>query len=173
VTRKVVYVLSAAYLGLLFSMAFWALAPAAAGWKPVLIVGGSMMPLIERGDVVVASPVTDPATLVAGQVVVMDRPGFPGTLVTHRVVGRDAQGRLITRGDANSTDDTDPVDPAAIHGLARLRVPGVGLPVFWLREQHWLPVGAWLAGTVLAVVAVSGRPPRAGRRHLARHALSH
>jgi signal peptidase len=57
-------------------------------------------------------------------------------------------GALITWGDANPVPDSDPVPRSMYAGLARLRVPYVGLPALWLRRQ------AYLAVAVTAVCAL-------------------
>ncbi|GED90696.1 hypothetical protein TNCT6_77810 [Streptomyces sp. 6-11-2] len=62
-------------------------------------------------------------------------PARPGRLLTHRVYQVRPNNDLITKGDANSAPDSTPIRLAALRGVARLRVPGVGLPVqLWRAE---------------------------------------
>ncbi|GAB3870347.1 hypothetical protein ACFPIJ_37460 [Dactylosporangium cerinum] len=78
-----------------------------------------------------------------GQVVVVEDPARPGTLLVHRVVRRNADGSLTTKGDANASVDQAAVPAANVRGLARLlRVPMAGLPALWLRQGRWAPVTA-------------------------------
>lgn len=42
-----------------------------------------------------------------------------GSLVVHRLVGRDARGRLVTKGDNLPHLDRDPVEPEAVLGVVR------------------------------------------------------
>ncbi|GAA1521764.1 hypothetical protein GCM10009827_042160 [Dactylosporangium maewongense] len=127
---------------------------------------GSMRPGIAPGDLVVSAPVA-PERVRPGQVVVVEDPARPGPLLVHRVVRRNADGTLTTKGDANSTEDPAAVPATGVRGLARLRVPKAGLPALWLREGRTLPVlGAFAALIALGWLArTTGRRPKhtAGR----------
>jgi signal peptidase len=46
-------------------------------------------------------------------------------ITTHRIVEQNANS-FTTRGDANNTNDTDPVHKDLIHGKVILVIPGVG-----------------------------------------------
>src|SRR5581483_1441292 len=79
----------------------------------------------------------------------------------HRVVRRNQDGTLVTRGDANRVDDSTPVRVEAVKGLARLRVPFVGLATYWLRTGQYLKfsvLGLVVIGAL--VVAGVGAPTR-------------
>ncbi|GAA3225989.1 signal peptidase I [Dactylosporangium siamense] len=117
------------------------LLPVAFGWETQVVLTGSMRPGIAPGDLVVSAPVRA-AQVRAGQVVVVEDPARPGTLLVHRVVRRNADGSLTTKGDANPSVDQAAVPAANVRGLARLRVPKVGLPALWLRQGRWAPVTA-------------------------------
>jgi signal peptidase len=134
-----------------------ALAPRAVGLEATVVVSGSMAPQIRSGDVVLTRPGTGP-DLRPGQVVLFADPQRPGRLLLHRLASFDAQGRLVTRGDANQSDDAVHVAPSDVHGVAVLRVPFVGLPALWRAEGSFGHIA--LAAAVLAGAAVSvfGRP---------------
>ncbi|WP_164704512.1 signal peptidase I [Blastococcus litoris] len=139
-----------------------ALAPLAAGYSAHVVTSGSMAPRVNPGDVVVTHPVTA-AELRTGQVLLVHDPEVPGGLLLHRLVSFDEEGRLVTRGDANQSDDSVHPDPADVLGLAVLRVPWVGLPALWrLQGRH----GA-LALTAGVLVAAAVFASRAGRRRAA------
>ena len=129
------------------------LIPLLFGWHPFLIETGSMAPRINVGDVVLASPEHDAQTLL-GHVTVFDDPDFPGKIKTHRVISIDPQGLLVTKGDANPTADSQHVDTAAVHGLGRLLVRFVGLPVIWLQQREFLPLLLFLLSLLGAAYAV-------------------
>ncbi|HEY7469880.1 MAG TPA: signal peptidase I [Acidimicrobiia bacterium] len=139
--------------------------PLAIGWKPYVIITGSMEPGIGAGDVVLVSPSFDPSEVV-GRVISFEDPGRPGHVLTHRVMAIDEGGNLITKGDANPTNDSVPVPPEAVTGLGRVLVRFVGLPVVWLRAGDYLPLLAHLALVVGAVVAtvLDHEPTGPGRR---------
>jgi signal peptidase I len=131
--RLVVANAARATIAFALGLLLWAVLPLAIGWQPTTVVTGSMEPRIAVGDVVVSRPV-DTASLKAGQVLLFDDPDHEGRLRLHRLDAIAADGRLITRGDANATADSTPVRTAAVHGVGTLRVPVVGMPNLWLAE---------------------------------------
>jgi signal peptidase I len=133
---------------------FWAAVPALWGWTPTTVSSDSMAPRIRTGDVVISIPV-DPSTVEIGQVLLVESPDHIGQLRLHRMVGLDEAGELITKGDANPTDDSTPVARAAVKGVAFLKVPFVGLPGFWVRERDFLALAAFAAGAS-GLLALSG-----------------
>ena len=138
-------------------LAVAALAPQAVGLDAHVVVSGSMAPQVQPGDVVLTAPVGAPE-LRPGQVLLLADPQQPDRLLLHRLVSFDAQGRLVTRGDANQSDDSVHVAPSDVRGVARLRVPFIGLPALWRaegRSGHIALAAAVLAG---AAVSVFGRP---------------
>lgn len=142
--------------GLVFAL--WAAVPALWGWVPTTVASGSMSPGIEVGDVVIAMPV-DPERIAPGQVLLVEDPQHPGELRLHRLVKMNTEGAFILRGDANTSDDSDPVAPEAVQGVGVLRVPWVGLPGLWLRTGDVTALA--VAGTgilVLVMIARADRP---------------
>jgi signal peptidase I len=133
-----------------------ATAPVAFGQISTTVMSDSMEPGLHAGDVVILRPVR--SDLVRrGQVVLVDDPDFPGRLRLHRLVDV-RHGRLVLKGDANVTPDSSLVGANKLHGVGWLRVPWIGLPVLWLRDQTYLPLGlAALALMLLAWLAASDR----------------
>ncbi|MGE3857476.1 MAG: signal peptidase I [Dehalococcoidia bacterium] len=82
------------------------------GMDSFIIDGGSMRPAVPAGALVVAKRV-DPAAVQPGDIITFRHSTSPDTPVTHRVVKvlREADGttNLLTKGDANSTADPEPV----------------------------------------------------------------
>lgn len=149
-----------------------ALAPSVvAGWWSGVVVSGSMTPAIRVGDVVVTRPT--PGTPEPGRVVAVRDPRDRAHVLVHRLQGVDADGRLVTRGDANAGPDGTPVPRADLIGVAVVRVPMVGLPVVWARAGDRRSLALGLAALTLLTVLATRRagdapPPRAAGRH-ARH----
>ncbi len=133
------------------ALGFWAAAPVALGWLPSTVMTASMTPAIEVGDVVVSRPMPADA-LLPGRVVLAEDPDWPDRLRLHRIAGIDADGALITKGDANPSADSSPLHPDAVRGVGVLRVPWVGLPVVWLKTADVVPLGAATLGFGLCVV---------------------
>ncbi len=129
-----------------FWLAVWALGPTLFGWQAVALVSGSMSPLFNPGDVVVAEPY-DGSQLQPGAVIVFHAPGS-GEVTTHRIVGLHGDGSYRTKGDANGIADSSPVPPSAIVAVGRLRVPLIGLAIAWWQQGDVLPL-------ILAVVTLA------------------
>lgn len=123
-------------------------APLIFGWRPYVVQTGSMEPRIHVGDVVLAAPVHNVNKLV-GRVTVFYDPGRH-EIVTHRVIGKNPDGTLVTKGDANPTPDSAPLVPGNVRGMGRLLVRWLGLPVVWANHRDWLPLGGVAASLALA-----------------------
>lgn len=119
------------------------------GGPAMMITGGSMEPAIPVGSVVLTEPTTDIGPL-PGAIVSFD---VDGHTVTHRVVARDGD-ELITRGDANRTDDSTPVMVDDVVGAAELVVPYVGLPHLWSQSGDWTSLAIWGAANLLGVATI-------------------
>jgi len=111
------------------------------------------------------------ARLRPGQVLLVTDPDQPGRLRLHRLVRIDPGGSLVLRGDANPAPDSDPVAPAALHGVAVLRVPAIGLPMLWVRQGRYLPagmLGILLAGLLWLAASYRPEPVAAEERPIRR-----
>ena len=129
------------------------LVPQAAGLQGHVVVSGSMEPQVAVGDVVLTGPV-QAGELAPGQVLLFRDPARPDRLLLHRLVSFDDHGDLVTRGDANQSNDSTHVPVADVLGLAELRVPWVGLPTVWRMQGDWgaiaLTAGLLVGATVWA-----------------------
>ncbi|SDX97380.1 signal peptidase, endoplasmic reticulum-type [Geodermatophilus africanus] len=153
----VLRVVVAAVLVALAGLVVLALAPRLAGFQGHVVVSGSMEPRLSAGDVVLTRPVP-PQDLQPGQVLLFPDPEGADRLVLHRLVAFDARGDLVTRGDANQSDDTTHVPASSVIGEAQLRVPYVGLPAYWRFAGQWGSLAALAALLAAATVVVTGRP---------------
>jgi signal peptidase len=160
---------SRALLAFLVGLLLWATVPALLGWSAHVVLSGSMEPRIAGGDVVLASDASL-GEVVPGQVVVFDDPNVPGRVVVHRATAVVDPSGLTTKGDANPTADTLPVDGIGnLLGTGRLRVGLVGLPSLWLHEKRWVPRAAGrrfcsCSGSSAATARPSSPGPRRRRR---------
>jgi signal peptidase len=138
-----------------------ATAPLALGWRGDVVMTGSMRPVITPGDVVVSRAAVA-ADVRVGEVVLVVNPARPATTLVHRVVRINADGSLVTQGDANPGPDSTPVPPDLVRARPRLRIPYVGLPVLWARTGSYGRV-ALVAATAGLLFACLRRPdpPRA------------
>lgn len=172
-TRLVVGLIGRTWLWFLGASVTITLIPILFGWGSYVVSSGSMQPSISAGDVVIVSPGYDPVT-VTGHVITFEDPVREGNVLTHRVVSVEADGRLVTRGDANLTVDSTPIDPDSVLGTGRLLVQFVGLPVVWVQTGRWFPLGLHILLVIACVVAVAldHEPPYRGptlRSRIAQH----
>jgi signal peptidase len=147
------YIGSAAlfFVAFMLATAFWVVLPTVVlGWSPNAITSGSMEPAIRTGDVVVGNP-NVPTDLAPGAVVTFE--ANTGMLITHRVIDVGADGRYITRGDANSDPDRPSITHDDIRSVGRILVPLAGYPSVWAQSGAWWAVFAMGAVAVGLVIA--------------------
>ena len=144
-------VVVAAVLVALAGLVFLALAPRLVGFQGHVVVSGSMEPRLSPGDVVLTRPVLL-QDLQPGQVLLFPDPEGADRLVLHRLVSFDERGDLVTRGDANQSNDSTHVPISSVIGAAQVGVPYVGLPAYWRSTGQW---GHLAALTVLLGGAIS------------------
>jgi signal peptidase I len=141
----------AALLATVAGLVVLALAPLLVGFQGHVVVSGSMEPRLSPGDVVLTRPVL-PQDLQPGEVLLFPDPEGADRLVLHRLVSFDERGDLITRGDANQSNDSTHVPISSVIGAAQVGVPYVGLPAYWRSTGQW---GHLAALTVLLGGAIS------------------
>jgi signal peptidase len=144
-------------LGTVVLLLVVATAPILAGWRTDVVMSGSMRPVIAPGDIVVSRPAAA-SDVRPGEVVLVVNPARPRTTLVHRVVRINADGSLVTRGDANAGPDSTPVPPSLVRAEPRLRVPYVGLPVLWARTGAYGRVVVLAAAAGLLLAGLRHRP---------------
>jgi len=135
-------------LYLLASFLLWAVAPLLFGMAVTTVASGSMEPGIRTGDAVAAMAVS-PDELRPEQVILFEDPAVPERLRLHRIVSMDSEG-IVTKGDANPTEDPMTVDSAAVVGVGFIRVPFIGTPLNWLHQGELLKLAGFV-GTLVAL----------------------
>ena len=91
--------------------------PGVLGFRPVIVLSGSMEPAIQTGDMILLHK-ADSSQLKEGDVICYL---VSGKAITHRIVeittGEDGQTRYITQGDDNNTADQQAVTADQIQGI--------------------------------------------------------
>jgi signal peptidase len=99
---------------------------------PVMIVlSGSMSPVIRTGDLIIDNPVTaaQAERLKVGQIVSFREAPGSQTIDTHRIAGIEHSGgtvSYITKGDANNAPDTAPRPSSDVIGVFSTAIPRGG-----------------------------------------------
>lgn len=110
--------------------------PQALGGTSMVVLSGSMTPTIRTGDVVVVRPIA-PAEAAVGDIVTFKDPAGGDRMLVHRVRAISRSGdevEVITKGDANSTQERWKVAADGTIGTVAYRVPVLGFAVGWINS---------------------------------------
>lgn len=100
--------------------------PSVFGYKPFMVLSGSMESDIHKGDLIITKE-TNPTKLKVDDIIAFR--DAAGTITTHRIIDtveNDGQTYFITKGDNNSTQDMNLVALDDVEGIYVGRVPGIG-----------------------------------------------
>jgi len=113
--------------------------PSFLGYKPFIVLSGSMEPDISPGDLILTKNV-DPKEIKVGDIISFRTDET--TVVSHRVIGVLTEGGLAfqTKGDANIGEDAGIVLPEDIEGTYILRIGGLGNIALFLQTPLGLLV---------------------------------
>ena len=115
--------------------------PDFAGYRPFIVMTGSMEPVIMSGDLIFTKTI-DPNDIKAGDIISFTDPAGNGvSVVTHRVVEviNEANGLSFrTKGDANNAEDQDLVPASKILGIYLTRISGMGSAVMFMQTTTGL-----------------------------------
>jgi signal peptidase len=109
------------------------------GYKPFIVLSGSMEPTIEAGDLIITKRIA-PEKVAVGDVISFRVEN--DIVVSHRVTEVETAGGLsfLTKGDANIGMDAVEVQPETIEGLYVWRGAGLGKLALFLQT----PIGMLL-----------------------------
>lgn len=99
--------------------------PAFFGWKPFIVLSGSMETQISVGDIVIVKEV-DTRTLKKGDIIAFRNKDI---VITHRIddiITEDGKVKYITKGDNNNTRDEGTVLPEQVEGIFICNVHRLG-----------------------------------------------
>ena len=101
--------------------------PSFMGWKPFIVLSGSMETEIKTGDIVVVKET--PEELIGKDDIIAFKED--GIVITHRiiqVIDNDGSGikKYITKGDNNNVKDNGYVIGEQIEGVYKFRIEGLG-----------------------------------------------
>lgn len=100
--------------------------PSVFGYKPFIVLSGSMETEIKQGDLIITK-IVDPTTLVVNDVIAFR--DSEGAVTTHRIieiVNREGVDYFITKGDNNTSQDQNLVELSDVEGIYITRIPNVG-----------------------------------------------
>ena len=100
--------------------------PSVFGYKPFMVLSGSMESNIHKGDLIITKE-TNPASLKIDDIIAFK--DAAGTITTHRIIDiieDSGETYFITKGDNNSTQDQNLVALEDVEGIYVGRIPGIG-----------------------------------------------
>lgn len=100
--------------------------PSVFGYKPFIVLSGSMENTIKKGDLIIVE-VVNADTLTKDKVIAFR--DAEGTVTTHRIIEviEDETGKYyVTKGDNNNSQDQNLVEPKDVEGIYKGRIPAVG-----------------------------------------------
>ncbi len=125
--------------------------PSVFGYKPFIVLSGSMESDIHKGDLIITKNVKTDDLKVDDIIAFRDA---AGTITTHRIIDiveKDGKNSYITKGDNNSTQDRNLVSEDAVEGIYVGRIPGLGSMMDKLAEPTTIVILV-LGVTVLFVI---------------------
>lgn len=99
--------------------------PSFFGWKPFIVLSGSMETEIYAGDVAVVKE-TDTASLKKGDIIAFKSGEI---VITHRIydiIQEDGETKYITKGDNNNAEDNGYVFTEQIEGIYQFKISRLG-----------------------------------------------
>ncbi len=124
-------------------------APSFLGYSFLIIASPSMTDAVNVGDIVIMKSAD---SYDVGDIVTYV-PAAENISVTHRIVRREGD-KFFTKGDANNSEDMDPVYIGNIRGKLLLRIPKIGVLFGWLKTPAGLFFLAAITATVVGLVCV-------------------
>lgn len=104
------------------------------GYNVYHVLTSSMVPALPVGGAIYVAP-CQPQELQIGDIITF-RVGVDHLVETHRVVQNDfAAKQLVTKGDANSQPDVDPVEYQCVVGKVIFCLPHLGAVAQWIQSR--------------------------------------
>lgn len=122
------------------------------GYKPFIVLSGSMETKIYRGDLIFVKEI-DPSELVLEDIIAFR--DAEETITTHRIidiVDKDGITYFVTKGDNNNSQDQNLVEYEDVEGIYVGRVPNVGNIMNSLAE----PTTIIILGLGITIIFVIG-----------------
>ena len=122
--------------------------PAIFGYKPFIVMSGSMETEIYTNDLIFVKTI-DPKTLNEGDIIAFRT--NDNVVVTHRIVevfNENNNLQFKTKGDNNASDDADLVPASTVEGIYKGRIPQLGSWFLFISK----PLGMLVSGLIALVI---------------------
>jgi signal peptidase len=125
------------------------------GYQVYTVISGSMEPAIPVGSLVYVRQ-EEPENILADDVIAFYGAGADGAITTHRVVENHVvSGEFVTKGDANDSNDINPIPYANLIGKVAFTIPYLGAAAEILVEDRgkMIAAGVILFAVILHLIA--------------------
>jgi len=131
--KKLVHILAnISYVLIIIYLIIWL--PSLFGYKPLVVLSGSMSPTFEKGDVIYYHEASQNEIKVGDAITFK----LEDTIVTHRINEIDEDGMYVTKGDANETVDPVKINYSNILGKdLNFKIMFVGYFIKYINEHAW------------------------------------
>jgi signal peptidase I len=125
--------------------------PTLAGHQMYMVLSGSMSPAFDTGSLIFVRP-QPPQTLQVGDIITF-RSSSGEQLTTHRIVEVMDENilRFRTRGDANNTDDPNPVPASNVLGRVSYAAPYLGYVMDFAQTKKGLIALIFVPGIIIII----------------------
>ena len=140
--------------------------PKLLNYQAYTVISGSMEPEIQTGSLVYIGQI-EPQDVQVNDVIAFYGGRDSNAIITHRVVeNRVVMGEFITKGDANQTNDMNPVSYDELIGRVELTIPKFGVVAQMLTGMQGKIAGACLIALAVVLHLIASMVDR--KRHTAR-----
>ena len=121
--RKINNIVSTILLILCFIYLIITLGPRLLGYEVNVVLSNSMEPVYSTGELLLVKPAKADEIKV-NDIISFKGSGVSGNVITHRVIKIDQEKQVfITKGDANSSQDSNPVAFSRLNGIVKINIP--------------------------------------------------
>ncbi len=140
--------------------------PKLLNYQAYTVISGSMEPEIQTGSLVYIGQI-EPQDVQVNDVIAFYGGRDSNAIITHRVVeNRVVMGEFITKGDANQTNDMNPVSYDELIGRVELTIPKFGVVAQMLTGMQGKIAAACLIALAVVLHLIASMVDR--KRHNAR-----
>lgn len=125
--------------------------PAILGYKPFIVMSGSMESEIYTNDLILVKTI-DPSELQKGDIIAFRTP--ENVVVTHRIMEiRNKNGKLsfTTKGDNNESEDSESVKADTVEGKYVLRIPKFGGWLLFISKPIGMVISILIAIVIIFI----------------------
>lgn len=129
--------------------------PSCGGYKPFIVLSGSMEPTIMTGDLAISKEVDDKTTLKVGDIISFKNK--EGIVITHRIVNittEDGELAFETRGDNNYENDQELVKASTIEGKFIQNIHGLGNVAMFIQKPTGFVITSILPVLVILIAQI-------------------